>query len=161
MITQNAIWTRLNEEVVDLSSDEEEPYDQRAENVLTLFCLNNADYISIQRSGRELRGSCIQAVNEIIHRDAKRCDISSVSTDFYSYLTQNKKREAKRLLHPDNRAISQSEIEWATPKTRQATAESRILLIPCHIVESDKKYQQEMRHWILVVRLRVEEKKCK
>ena len=137
MITQEASGTRLDGEVVDLSSDEEEHYDLGAESVPTLFSLNNADYISVETSGKELRGSCIQAVIEIIHRDAESDDISSVNTDFYSYLTQNMKREAKRLLHPDDRATSQSQSEWTTPQTRHATANSRVLLIPCHVVEID------------------------
>jgi hypothetical protein len=161
MTTQEVSGKRLDGDIVDISSDEEEQYDLRAESVPTLISLNNEDYSSIETCGKELRGSCIQAVIETIHRDAESSEISSVNTDFYSYLTQNKKREAKRLLHPDDRAISQSKSEWTTPKIRRATANSRVLLIPCHMVEIDEESQTEMRHCVLVARIRMARNTCK
>jgi hypothetical protein len=144
VITQEASGTRLDRETVDLSSDEEEQDGLGAERLPTLFSLKKEDYLSIETSGKELRGSCIQAVTELLHRDTEQDDISSVSTDFYSYLIQNKKREAKRLLQPDDRATSYSPNEWITTENRHATAKSRILLIPCHIMEIDAASQKEM-----------------
>jgi hypothetical protein len=161
LITQEASGTRLDREIVDLSSDEEEQYGLGAESIPILFSLNKDDYLSIETSGKELRGSCIQAVIELLHRDTEPEELSSASTDFYPYLTQNKKREAKRLLQPDDRATSRSQSEWIRPETRHATAESRVLLIPCHIVEIDEESQKEMRHWVLVARFKLEGNTCK
>ena len=159
IIIQNAGQTRLDGEIMDLSSDEEEQYDSRALNAPNVYGLNKHDYFSIEQKGIELRGSCVQAVIEVIHGNTELEEITSVNTDFYPYLLKGKLDEAKSLLHPDNRCTENSQRQWNTSIKRRATANSRMLLIPCHLVEKDKVTKQEMKHWILTVRIRTDNNK--
>ena len=54
---------------------------------------------------------------------------------------ENKFTEAKKLLHPDEGCRN-----WDKPKNKIATAQSRLLVIPCHAVN----------HWFLILRIKLQ-----
>ena len=141
---------------IESSGDEQEPITNAMISRPTLYHLKEVDLTSILHKGRLMRGTCVQAITEIIHGEKRREDITCVSSDFYSYIMQNKIEEAKRLLHTDDDKGCQDEQNEArqTPpkKKRIATAMSKILLIPCHD-------NGGVQHWFLTIRCKHEEGK--
>ena len=92
----------------------------------------------------------MQAIIELPHAEKSREDLTCVSTDFYSLIIENKFTEAKKLLHPEEESRAGRSASWDIPTNRiVASAQSRILLIPCHAAN----------HWFLA--LRIKEKKGK
>jgi hypothetical protein len=137
---------------IDLSSDdEEEELSDEAKRKPTLYGLTATDLASISTTEQHVRGSCIQALIETLHENTSRDEISCVSTDFYSYLIDGRYAEAKQLLHPDERCAREPTQRWETPHHRIATARSRVLLIPCHILG---KTTDDADHWALTVRIK-------
>jgi hypothetical protein len=146
--------------MIELSSDEEEPENPKAQAMPILFNLSKASFRAIETKLALMRGECIQAIIEMIHRDTSRRELSCVSTDFLSHLIKRKITEAKNLLHPD-KGCQKADATWITSKSSQATAQSRVLLIPCHIIKENKQKEIIMSHWVLAVRIRIHENKHK
>ena len=143
--------------VVELSSDEDEPVSPNAKSMPTLFSLHDTIFTATITTDALMPSAGIQAMIEIIHRDTNRNEISCVNTDLYPYLLKRKDKEAMRLLQPDDRCKTQPETVWKTPEYRQATAHSKVLLIPCYFEEKNKKTDKIiLRHWVLAVRIRNE-----
>ena len=127
-----------------------------ATSMPTLYGLKEEVYTAIKTAGELLPSPGIQAIIENIHRETIWSELSVVSTDFYPYLIKGNDKAAMRLLHPDNRCTAQERTIWETPPHRQATACSKTLLIPCHILNNKKKNQQViMQHWILAARIKM------
>ena len=76
-----------------------------------------------------MRGTCAQAIIELLHSEKRREDLTCVSTDFYPLLMEHNFALAKRLLHPDEGYKADWDSSWNVPTNRIATAQSRILLI--------------------------------
>jgi hypothetical protein len=94
-----------------------------------------------------MRGTCVQAIIELMHTEKRREEVTCVSTDFYSLLMENKFTEAKKLLHSD-------EGNWMASDKSIATTLSRILIIPCHAIMNTGAH-----HWFLTLRIKIKKGK--
>jgi hypothetical protein len=111
----------------------------------TLYHLDQVDLDSVRNRDNLVRGTCVQAIIELLHAEKRRENLTCVSTDFYSLLMENKFTEAKELLHPDEECKKGRHVNWKAPDNRIATALSRILIIPCHAIN----------HWFLTLRIKL------
>ena len=137
--------TRIARQNQEFSGDENEIITNGMRIKPTLYQLAQIDLDSVKTKDNLMRGTCVQAIVELLQSEKRREELTCVSTDFYSLLLKNKIRDAKSLLHPDEGCMSGKGGEWETPSTRIATAKSRILLIPCHA----------NNHWFLIIRLKI------
>ena len=147
--------------IIELSSDEEEILNPKMIAMPTLYNMNNDSYKTIKTKGALLPSRCIQAITEIIHRETSRTEISCANTDLFPYIIKGKQKEARSLLHPDNRCQRYNGTKWITPERQIVTAQSKVLLIPCHITKENKQKQIIMSHWVLAARIRTKESQCK
>ena len=136
---------------IESSGDENETITHDMQVKPTLYNLNQEDLSSIQTEHSLMRGKCVQAIIELIHDEKAREDITCVSTDLYPLLMQNKMKEAKFLVHADEEYKTGEKGDWITPKSRRATAQSRVLLIPCHAITGT-----EMHHWFLTIKIKLD-----
>jgi Ulp1 family protease len=125
---------------IDSSGDEHEEITNEMRRKPTLYHLSQIDLESVRNKNNYMRGTCVQAIIELLHAEKRREDLTCVSTDFYTLLMDNKFTEAKQLLHPDEGCHN-----WEKPAKKIATAESRILVLPCHAVN----------HWFLTIRIKL------
>jgi hypothetical protein len=154
-IRENSNVKAATTETIEIDSDDEEIRNVGHATKPTLYHLKNADFNSIQHKNGLLRGTCVQAIIELLHEEKSRVELTCVSTDFYSFLMQNKMKEAKYLLHPeDEKHRTGKNKEWITPDSRIATAQSNILLIPCHanMITGEQ-------HWFLTIRIKLADDK--
>jgi hypothetical protein len=147
--------------MIELSSDEEEPENLKAKAMPTLFGLKRDSLKSIATKSALLPGECVQAIIEMIHRDTSRNEISCVNTDFFPHLINGKDKAARKLLQPDDRCKGEPGNEWNASIKQQATAQSKVLLIPCHIVKLNNQKQITMSHWVLAARIKTQESRYK
>jgi Ulp1 family protease len=136
--TQNRELSALE---IDSSGDEQGEITNEMRLKPTLYHLAQIDLESVKNKDNYMRGTCVQAIIELLHSEKGREDLTCVSTDFYTLLTENKFAEAKKLLHPDEGCHN-----WEKPAKKIATATSRILVIPCHAVN----------HWFLTLRIKLQ-----
>jgi hypothetical protein len=123
------------------SGEEDEEITEEMRSKPTLYHLTQIDLDSVRQKDNLVRGTCVQAIIELLHAEKGRGDLTCVSTDFYTLLMENKFTEAKKLLHPDEGCHN-----WEKPAKKIATATSRILVIPCHAVN----------HWFLTLRIKLQ-----
>jgi hypothetical protein len=147
--------------MIELSSDEEEPENPKAKAMPTLFGLKNDILKTIAMKSALIPGECIQAIIEMIHRDTSRNELSCVNTDFFPHMLNGKNQEARQLLQPDDRCKGKPGFEWIASKNQQATAQSKVLLIPCHIVKLNKQKVITTSHWVLAARIKTQESRYK
>ena len=111
----------------------------------TLYHLSEIDLESVHKERQLMRGTCVQAIIELPHAEKSREDLTCVSTDFYSLIIENKFTEAKKLLYPEEESQAGRTASWDIPTKRiLASAQSRILIIPCHATN----------HWFLALRIK-------
>ena len=84
-----------------------------------------------------------------------------MNTDFFPHLINGRDKAARKLLQPDDRCTGKTGNEWNASKNQQATAQSKVLLIPCHIVKVNKQKQITMSHWVLAARIKTQESRYK
>ena len=126
---------------ISSSGDENEEITNEMRLKPTLYHLAQIDLESVRNKNTYMRGTCVQAIIELLHAEKRREDLTCVSTDFYTLLMENKFTEAKKLLHPE-----EGWHNWEKPANKIATAHSRILIIPCHAVN----------HWFLTLRIKLQ-----
>ena len=136
-------------EIEDSSDDEEEEITSDMILKPTLYHLAPTDLASVQNKNHLMRGTCVQAIIELLHSEKRREDLTCVSTDFYPLLMEHNFTQAKRLLHPDEGCEADRNNSWNVPHNRIANAQSRTLMIPCHTGN----------HWFLTLRIKQKEGK--
>ena len=126
--------------VTELSSDEnEEPSHPQIQAMNSVYFLADMDYITIKKTMADMRGTCVQAICDILNFEHDMKLLFCANTNMYTLLCENKLAAIKRFLHPPD---TRRDMTWNTPDKKRASTASRVLLIPC--------LDETLAHWFLV-----------
>ena len=111
-----------NDSIVELSSDEDDPFHPTIQAMRNIYYLSPADLFTVQRQFQDTTGRCILAICDKLNFEHDIYSLSCTSTNIYSLLCKGKLMMLKGLIHPP---AGFNDISWVTPPSRRASARSK------------------------------------